>query len=112
MSAADVATACASLGRIGPPAAAAAADADASSTLQALVSRHQGSMSLRQLSDSLWGLGKAGLAVEGSWVGGLWRDMMHRSRQVRGIWAILYVWSIRLAPKSTLLQKSIQSPDI
>jgi hypothetical protein len=86
MSASDVATVCAALGRIGPPAAAAAAAAaaeDTCETLQALITAQQSGMSLRQLSDCLWGLGKAGLAAEGRWVGRLWAHMIRRSRQVR-----------------------------
>jgi hypothetical protein len=86
MSPAGVAILCAALGRLGASAAAAAAaatgDASTAQTLQALISRHQASMSLRQLSDSLWGLGKAGLELDGRWVGNVWSSMLQKSKQV------------------------------
>jgi hypothetical protein len=87
MSPAGVAILCAALGRLGASAAAAAAatgDVSTPQTLQALISKHQGSMSLRQLSDSLWGLGKAGLKLEERWVGKVWSSMLQKSKQVRG----------------------------
>jgi hypothetical protein len=87
MSPADVASFCAGLGRVGASAAAAAAAAGDASTpqlLQALIIKHQAAMSLRQLSDSLWGLSKAGLDVEDRWVGKVWRSMLQKSKQVGG----------------------------
>ncbi|KAF6262885.1 hypothetical protein COO60DRAFT_1624792 [Scenedesmus sp. NREL 46B-D3] len=62
-------------------AAAAAGDADTAQTLQALVSTHQGGMSLRQLCDSLWGLGKAGCEAQARWVGGVVAAALRKSRQ-------------------------------
>jgi hypothetical protein len=85
LSPADVAILCAALGRLAASAAAAAAatgDASTPQTLQAIISKHQAGMSLRQLSDSLWGLGKAGLQVEGRWVGKVWGTMLQKSKQV------------------------------
>lgn len=69
------------MGRLGVPAEADAGQT-IGQTLQAVVNTQLAALSVRQLADIMWGLGKAEVPLDERWIDKVWVTMLRKNRQV------------------------------